>query len=451
MVNESASESTTARLPAEIIRTKRDGGTLSRADVEAFVAGITDGSITEGQVAALAMAVFFRGMSMDERVALTRAMTHSGEVLDWSGHDFGKPIVDKHSTGGVGDKVSLILAPILAACGCVVPMISGRGLGHTGGTLDKLDSIPGYGSTPDPERFGQVLRQAGCAIIGQTEDVAPADRRFYAIRDVTATVESIPLITASILSKKLAAGLDRLVLDVKFGSGAFMAKYEDAKELAQSLATVSAGAGLPCSALLTDMNEVLGGTAGNAVEVRESIAMMRGEPTDARLTEVTVALSAELLAGVGVADSVEAGRTMAADALASGRALEHWNAMVVALGGPANLVDALDEHLPLAEVSVDAPSPRAGHVAGMDVRAMGITVLELGGGRRRADDPIDFGVGLTSILSVGDAVDEGAPLCRVWARTKDDADRAIASVLAAVTVSEDAPAPTPVLRERVEA
>jgi len=439
------------RLPAEIIRTKRDGGALSRADIDAFVAGITDGSITEGQVAALAMAVFFRGMTMDERVALTRAMTHSGDVLDWASHDFGKPIVDKHSTGGVGDKVSLILAPILAACGCVVPMISGRGLGHTGGTLDKLDAIPGYGSTPDAERWGQVLREAGCAIIGQTTDVAPADRRFYAIRDVTATVESIPLITASILSKKLAAGLDRLVLDVKFGSGAFMAEYDDAKALAESLASVSSGAGLPCSALLTDMNEVLGGTAGNAVEVRESIAMMMGEPTDARLTEVTLALTAELLAGVGVTKDTDAGRTMAAEALSSGRALEHWNKMVAALGGPGDLLAKLDEYLPLAEVSVDVPSPHAGRIAGMDVRAMGITVLELGGGRTRADDPIDYGVGLTSILSVGDAVEQGAPLCRVWARSQDDAERAIASVQAAVTVSADAPAPTPVLRERVGA
>lgn len=441
--------STTELLPAEIIRSKRDGGTLSTAAIESFVAGITDHTISEGQVAALAMAVFFRGMSMDERVALTRAMTNSGQVMDWQPWAFGKPIVDKHSTGGVGDKVSLILAPILAACGCVVPMVSGRGLGHTGGTLDKLDAIPGYNSTPDAQRFGAVLKEAGCAIIGQTGDIAPADKRFYAIRDVTATVESIPLITASILSKKLAAGLDRLVLDVKFGSGAFMAKYDDARELAQSLVSVAEGAGLSCSALLTDMNEVLGGTAGNAVEVLESITMLSGEPVDARLMDVTVALCAELVHGAKLADTVAQAAVQVREALSSGAAMTQFSRMVSALGGPADLVEATDKYLPLAPIEVDVPATGAGVIADMDVRAMGLAVLELGGGRRRADDAIDFGVGLTQIKSIGDTVVASEPLCHVYARSNEAAAQAVAAVQAAIALAETAGATTPVLRERI--
>ncbi|MCA9707496.1 MAG: thymidine phosphorylase, partial [Myxococcales bacterium] len=263
-------------IPQEIIRKQRDGIALSEQEIRFFVDALHHERISEGQVAAFAMAVFFRGMSRPECVALTRAMMESGDVLDWSGHDLPGPVVDKHSTGGVGDKVSLMLAPMLAACGAVVPMISGRGLGHTGGTLDKLESIPGYQAHPENQRFGEVLQEVGCAIIGQTGALAPADRRFYAIRDVTATVESIPLITASILSKKLAAGLQRLVLDVKVGSGAFIPEPDRAKALAHSLVEVAQGAGLPCSALLTDMGQVLGWTAGNAIEVHEAIEYLTG-------------------------------------------------------------------------------------------------------------------------------------------------------------------------------
>ena len=290
-----AGAGSTAFLPQEIIRRKRDGGALGDDEIAFFVRGLTDGSIAEGQVAAFAMAVFFRGMAMGERVALTRAMAQSGRTLDWSGADLPGPVLDKHSTGGVGDKVSLMLAPLLAACGAAVPMISGRGLGHTGGTLDKLDSIPGYRTAPDLALFRKVVAEAGCAIIGQTADLAPADRRLYAIRDVTATVELIPLITASILSKKLAAGLQGLVMDVKFGSGAFMAEPERARELAESIAAVATGAGLPTTALLTDMNQVLGRTAGHALEVREAIDWLTGKARDRRLDEVTLALGAELL------------------------------------------------------------------------------------------------------------------------------------------------------------
>ena len=259
-------------LASEVIRRKRDGHALTREEIDFLVAGITDGSLSGAQVGALAMAMFLRGMDTRERVELTEAMTRSGEVLRW---DLDRPVLDKHSTGGVGDKVSLMLAPIVAACGGAVPMISGRGLGHTGGTLDKLDTIPGYVSQPDVDRLQRVVADVGCAIVGQTAEVAPADRRLYAIRDATGTVESLSLIVASILSKKLAAGLDALVMDVKFGSGAFLAAREDADELAQALVDVAGGAGLPTVALLTDMDEVLGTTAGNAVEVREAIDYLR--------------------------------------------------------------------------------------------------------------------------------------------------------------------------------
>ena len=275
-------------LPQEIIRTKRDGGALSAEEIGFFVDGLTRGSISEGQVAALAMAVCLKGMGRSETVALTQAMAGSGTRLQW---DTPGPVVDKHSTGGIGDKVSLVLAPVLAACGAYVPMISGRGLGHTGGTLDKLDSIPGYDTAPGLDGFCAAVHDAGCAIIGQTEDLAPADRRLYAIRDVTATVESVPLIVASILSKKLAAGLDALVMDVKVGSGAFLPSLDAARDLAGNLVEVANGAGLPCRALLTGMDQCLGHTAGNALEVHEAVGLLTGARRDARLQEVTHALS----------------------------------------------------------------------------------------------------------------------------------------------------------------
>ena len=298
-------------LASEVIRRKRDGHALTTEEIGFLVDGITDGSLSDAQVGALAMAMFLRGMEKDERVALTSAMTHSGEVLKW---DLGRPVLDKHSTGGVGDKVSLMLAPIVAACGGAVPMISGRGLGHTGGTLDKLDSVPGYVTKPEVDRLQRVVDEVGCAIVGQTAEVAPADRRLYAIRDATGTVESLPLIVASILSKKLAAGLDALVMDVKFGSGAFMAAREDADELARALVEVAGGAGLPTVALLTDMDEVLGTTAGNAVEVRESIDYLTGAAREPRLHEVTIALAASLIEQGGLAED---GRAAAEKALGS--------------------------------------------------------------------------------------------------------------------------------------
>lgn len=438
-------------LPQEIIRKKRSGEALSNDEIACFVDGLTHGSFTEGQVAALAMAVYFQGMSMDERISLTRAMTHSGDVLDWSSHDFGKPIVDKHSTGGVGDKVSLMLAPMLAACGTVVPMISGRGLGHTGGTLDKLEAIPGYCAKPSAELWGKVLAEAGCAIIGQTGDIAPADRRFYSIRDITATVESIPLITGSILSKKLAAGLHRLVIDVKFGSGAFADTYEMASELAQSLVDVANGAGLPTSALLTDMNQILGRTAGNAVETRESIDYLTGAHREPRLHEVTLALAAELLVGVKLFDNDEDARAALVAKLEDGTAAEHFAKMVHALGGPADILAKADEHLPLPAVTLAVKPTKAGFVESIDTRGVGVAVVDLGGGRRKAEDDVDPLVGLTAVAGLGEKVGDDAPLCVVHARDEAQAELAAQRIREAFVVRDVEVSTTPIVVERVTA
>ena len=430
-------------IPAEIIRSKRDGHALAPDELEFLVGGITDGSLSDAQVGALAMALFLRGMQPDERVALTAAMTRSGTVLEW---DVDRPVLDKHSTGGVGDKVSLMLAPIVAACGGAVPMISGRGLGHTGGTLDKLDAIPGYVTTPDLDRLRAVVGDVGCAIVGQTADLAPADRRLYAIRDATGTVESIPLIVASILSKKLAAGLDALVMDVKFGSGAFMSAREDADELALALVEVARGAGLPTVALLTDMDEVLGTTAGNAVEVRESIDYLTGAEREPRLHEVTIALAASLLEQAGLAED---GRAAAQRALDSGAAAERFAAMVAALGGPGDLLDAPGDHLATAPVTKPALPERPGIVTGMNCRDVGLVVTGLGGNRGREDDVIDHAVGLTAIAPVGAQVGPDRPLALVHAASDDAADAAAAALRAAVTVGDDAPSERPVIAGRI--
>lgn len=437
-------------LPQEIIRAKRDGRELSAAEIQAFVTGLVDDSFTDGQVAALAMAVFFRGMSMDERIALTLAMRDSGDVLDWTGAKLPGPVVDKHSTGGVGDKVSLVLAPILAACGAAVPMISGRGLGHTGGTLDKLESIPGYTAKPDNALFRRVVEEVGCAIIGQTGDLAPADKRFYAIRDITATVESIPLITASILSKKLAAGLQHLVMDVKWGTGAFANNLPMAQELARSIATVAEGAGLRCVALVTDMNQVLGRTAGNAIEVHESIAMLRGEQTEPRLHEVTIALCGELLVMAGLASDLADARRRCETALSSGAAAERFAKMVAALGGPSDLLDAPERHLAAAKIVRPAAAAKAGVVTRIDARKVGIAVLELGGGRKQTADTIDYAVGLGDIVGIGEAVGGDRPLAIVHANDEAAAKRAEALLGEAIEIGEGADA-GPVIVERITA
>ena len=432
-------------LPAEVIRTKRDGGALGAAQIGAFVQGLVDGSWSEGQAAALAMAIVLRGMDRAECVALTLAMTRSGRVLHWGDAGLHGPVVDKHSTGGVGDKVSLVLAPIVAACGGVVPMVSGRGLGHTGGTLDKLAALPGYQTQPDHPRLLAVLRSAGCAIVGASDDIAPADRRLYAIRDVTATVESVPLITASILSKKLAAGLGHLVMDVKLGNGAFMADLGAARTLARSLVDVAKGAGLPCRALITDMNEVLGRTAGNALEVRESIHFLTGADRCPRLLALTLALAAQMLHGAGLAGSLADGAAQATAALDSGRAAEHFARMVAGLGGPADVLAA--PQLPTAPVQQDVPAPRGGWVAAMDTRALGLAVVALGGGRRVASDAVDPRVGFSRVRALGTAVQAGDALLRVHAASAADAQAARAAVLAAITIADAAPPATPVVIE----
>ncbi len=407
-------------LPQEIIRKKRDGQKLSSEEIAEFIKGVPSKTVSEGQVAAFCMAVLLRKMDMEERVALTSAMAHSGAVMDWSKENFSGPVLDKHSTGGIGDKVSLMLAPIVAACGGFVPMLSGRGLGHTGGTLDKMDSIPGYVSQPDIALLKKTVRDTGCAIIGATPDLAPADRIIYAIRDVTGTVESLDLITASILSKKLAGGLDGLVMDVKFGTGAFMQKYEDAVALAESIVKVANGAGLPTVGLLTDMNQVLGRTAGNAVEVAEAVEYLHNKNVNPRLHEVTMALTAELLVIGKLAKDVAEAKNKIEAALASGRAAEHFARMVAALGGPKDFMAKPAQYLKAAPVVKDFYPPQTFRVTSVDARAIGIGIVEMGGGRAKPTDTVDHAVGLTNVAQTGEDVGKGArPLATIHA--KDEA------------------------------
>ncbi|SFI69270.1 thymidine phosphorylase [Phyllobacterium sp. CL33Tsu] len=432
-------------LPQEIIRRKRDGETLDAADITAFVNAMSSGSITEGQVAAFAMAVFFNGMKRDEAVALTLAMRDSGDILDWS--DLPGPAVDKHSTGGVGDNVSLMLAPIAAACGAYVPMISGRGLGHTGGTLDKMDAIPGYRSQPDNALFRRVVHSVGCAIIGQTANLAPADKRFYSIRDVTATVESIPLITASILSKKLSAGLNALVLDVKAGNGAFMAKTRDAVALAESIVGVAQGAGLMTTALLTDMNEPLALAAGNAVEVKIAVDFLTGDKRDSRLEDVTLALAAEMLVSGKLAANHKLAMEKAREALHSGKAAEIFGRMVAALGGPTDLMARPRHYLPVAPITREVKAPALGFVSSIDTRGIGVAVVALGGGRIRPQDPIDHAVGITDLQPIGARMEAGEPIALVHARSDDDAAAGVRAIEQAFSFSERKPRTvSPVLR-----
>ena len=443
-------------LAQEIIRHKRDGHALDGAQIDAFVAGLVNlskgpASWSESQAAALAMAIFLRGMTGAETVALTQAMTRSGELLDWAGANLGGPVLDKHSTGGVGDKVSLLLAPIVAACGGFVPMISGRGLGHTGGTLDKLESIRGYRTAPPTELLRHVLRTAGCAIVGQTASLAPADRRLYAIRDVTATVESIPLITASILSKKLAAGLQGLVMDVKFGNGAFAPDLTTARVLARSIVQVAEGAGLPTRAWLTDMNQVLGTSAGNALEVGEALAFLQGEYREPRLLAVTRGLSAELLLVGGLAAHPDDALARVDSVLADGRALERFARMVSALGGPADFVERAAMHLPAAPVRRALCAARAGWVGGMATREIGLAVVTLGGGRRQSGDAVDHRVGLADVVPIGRRVEAGERLATIHAADDAAAEVAAKRLAGLIAIVETPPPSTPVLIERIVA
>lgn len=430
-------------LPQEIIRRKGRAQVLEAAEIQAFVRGLVDRSWTEGQVAAFAMAVCLRGMNRDECVALTQAMTDSGDRLDWSRARLNGPLLDKHSTGGVGDKVSLVLAPIVAACGGVVPMVSGRGLGHTGGTLDKLQALPGYTVTPRRAQLVRVLREAGCAIVGASSRIAPADRRLYAIRDITATVESVPLITASILSKKLAAGLDALVMDVKLGNGAFCTDADTADTLARSLVEVAVGAGLPTQALVTDMNQVLGSTAGNAVEVREAIDFLTGAAREPRLLALTLALAGRMLWLGGLASSPARGEMQALQALDDGRAAERFERMVAGLGGPSRVLARGGAQLPAAPVQRVLTAAQGGVLAAIDTRLVGLVIVALGGGRRRATDTIDPRVGLSRVLPLGSTVRAGDPLMRVHAASAADADAALQTLAGALQISDAAALPNP--------
>lgn len=421
-------------LPQEVIARKRDGEELGRADIAGFVTGLTSGAVNDAQAAAFAMAVYFQDMTDKERVALTLAMRDSGRVLDWS--DLDGPTIDKHSTGGVGDNVSLMLAPILAACGAYVPMISGRGLGHTGGTLDKFDAIPGYMTNPDIDTLRRVVKDVGCAIIGQTDDLAPADRRLYSIRDVTATVENISLITASILSKKLAAGLDALILDVKSGSGAFMKTLDDSIGLAESLVSVANGAGLKTGALITDMNQPLASAAGNWLEVKNAIDFLTGIHRDPRLEEVTLALCAQGLVLGGMALDHDDGFIRAKVALDSGAAAEKFFAMANALGSWHDLETYMPD--PVGVVR-DVYPDSIGRVAQIDVRGVGMAVVVLGGGRSDPREKIDYHVGFDRLAGIGANVDPQTPIARIHARDDASAAEAEKRLLAAYAIGENAP------------
>lgn len=419
-------------LTQEIIRIKRDGGALSAAQIEQFITGVTNNTVSEGQIAALTMAVFLNGMVRDEFVALTKAMAHSGNVLNWDQLSEQGPVLDKHSTGGVGDNVSLMLAPIVAACGGYVPMISGRGLGHTGGTLDKLDSIPGYRSVPDLAVLRRVVGEVGCAIIGQTDDLAPADRRIYATRDITATVESIPLIVASILSKKLSAGLGALVLDVKTGSGAFAASTEMAKDLADNLVSVANACGLTSSALITDMNQPLASAAGNALEVRNAVEFLDGSHQDARLLEVTLALAAQMLVLGGLCKDAASGVVLATRKLKNGSALEVFAKMVAELGGPTDFTNKTDQYLPQAHVRRVIKVQVDGCVSEIATRDIGLVVVQLGGGRRMASDQLDYRVGISNLPCLGQQYSKGDELCTIHAASDEAANQAEISIRKAI-------------------
>ncbi|MFQ5548546.1 MAG: thymidine phosphorylase [Woeseia sp.] len=435
----------------DVIRKKRDGGELSPEEIEFFAAGLADSAIPAEQVSALAMAVFLNSMTFAEAGTLTRAMAASGTILDWREEDLGGPVIDKHSTGGIGDKVSFLLAPIAAACGCFVPMISGRGLGHGGGTLDKIGSIPGYNAMPDLQAFKKVVKSVGCAIIGQTADLAPADRRFYSIRDVTGTVESVPLITASILSKKMAAGLDGLVMDVKFGSGAFMRTVGEAKELAQSIIGTATDSGLPTHALLTDMNENLGLTAGNAIEVSESMAYLTNAHRETRLDEVVMSLVAEMLVVGGLSRDKSSARDSAEAAVTSGQAAEVFGRMVSALGGPSDFVERYADYLAVAPVRGPVLPDESGYLSEVDGRAVGNSIIELGGGRRQITDELDLSVGISDVAPIGATVGSNRPLAVVHASSEEAAQKAGSMLRRACTVSDAEPPIRPVIFETLTA
>ena len=406
-------------IPQEIIRKKRDKKVLSKEEISLFVKGLTDGSFSDSQVAAMSMAIFLNGMIPEETVNLTEAMTTSGDTINWAGVVDTNLVCDKHSTGGVGDKTSVILAPILAACGLFVPMISGRGLGHTGGTLDKFDSIPGYNTQPDLDTFKNVVKEIGCAIIGQTSNLAPADKKLYSIRDIVGTVESLPLITSSILSKKIASGLKTLVLDVKVGNGSFNSTIEIARELSHSLVKVAQGAGLQCEAIITDMNQVLGKSAGHILEMSECIDFLKNQEKESRLEIITYELVASILMmsqNLSKEDALKKIDTV----ISNGQAAEKFEKMVHALGGPSDIMSSYDNHLKITAIRKDIFSTQPGWVKEIKTRDLGLILIELGGGRKQVTDKINFNVGYDQVLRVGDKVDTSTPLLTVYTNSEDD-------------------------------
>lgn len=428
-----------------IITRLRDRMPLTRDELDWFARGLADGAVSDAQAGAFAMAALLNGLGDQGRVALTLAMRDSGHVLGW---DLDRPVLDKHSTGGVGDCVSLILAPALVACGACVPMISGRGLGHTGGTLDKMEAIPGLRTDLDEARLRAVVAQAGCAIVSASAAIAPADRRLYAIRDVTGTVESLDLITASILSKKLAAGLDGLVLDVKTGSGAFMTTPEAAGALARALVETANAAGCHTTALITDMNQPLAPDLGNALEVASAMRVLTGQ-VGGRLLDVSAALGGAVLAGAGLVADAALGAQAIAASIADGRAAECFGRMVAAQGGPTRFVQDWARFLPEANVIREVKAPHAGYVAAMDGHALGLCVVELGGGRQVESDRVDPAVGLSDMVELGAWVEAGQPLARIHAARPEAAQRAMTQVLGAVTIADDAPDLPPLIHDQV--
>ena len=436
--------------PVSLIAAKRDGDVLPEADLKALIEGYTEGTVPDYQMSAFLMAAYLNGLSSAEAAALTDAMLHSGTHIDLSEVPGTK--VGKHSTGGVGDKVSLILVPLVASCGVPVAKLSGRGLGHTGGTIDKLESIPGFRTDLSVTQYRQQVADIGEVIAGQTGTVAPADKKIYALRDVTATVDSIPLIAASIMSKKLAEGNDALVLDVKCGRGAFMKTDAEARTLAETLVAIGAEHDMPVAAVMTNMDVPLGRAVGNWPEVREAIACLRGEQADSPLMHIVRGLAGEMIALGGHADTPEEGRAQAQKALAGGAALEQFRTLVEAQGGDPSVVDDPDgraDNAPVAEVT--APPRANGYVADLDALAIGQAAVGLGAGRQTKDESVDPVAGLTSLKKPGDRVEEGDVIARLHATGDPDLDAVRASVRAAYTFSEAPPSPSPPLKARYDA
>ena len=435
-------------IPQEIIRKKRDRHSLSKEEITFFVQGLTDGSFSDPQIASMSMAIFSNGMSAEETVWMTNAMTQSGDTLNWQDVLDSDLVCDKHSTGGVGDKVSLALAPILAACGLFVPMISGRGLGHTGGTLDKFDSIPGYNTHPSIDTFRKVVKDVGCAIIGQTSNLAPADKKLYSIRDVVGTVESLPLITSSILSKKIASGLKSLVLDVKVGNGSFNATLDVAQNLAVSLVGVAKEAGLQCEAILTDMNQILGRSAGHALEVVECVEYLTMDKKHPRLESITNELVTSILM---MAKKIS--RTQATEeihkVLNNGLAAEKFEKMVSALGGSNSFLSNYKTEMSKAPYIEDISLGEKGHIKEIKTRELGLILIELGGGRKQVNDNINYLVGFDNVIGIGDSVDASTPVIQVHAKSKDDFDRAKDQIIKCFTLSDGKVSPLQSIYETI--